>query len=530
MSFSKALVRACYRLEDSERYRSVKTAVFDLLENPRARVRPYYDLGMMALVLASVFVLLFSVRHELGAWARILEDFAVSVFVLEYLARLWVHDDAHRTIIEQYERAELINTSFSMPRALFSVLGNKWDYATTPMAVIDLLAIVPSYRPLRFLRIFLLFRLFKLFRYARSVHQFVRVLSEKRVELATLFGFLAFIVLVAASAAYLFESRTEGGRIDSFGEGIYWAVVTLSTVGYGDITPQTTEGRIVTLVLIICGIGVLSFFTSIIVSAFQEKLPEVREQRVFAELERRGDHVILCGYGRIGAAVADRLAADRVRFVVVDPDPERVDLAKRAGYLVVKGQPESIDLLVNLGVEHNASTILCLTGDDVVNAYITLSARQLNAGIRIISRANHDDTVRKLYQAGADNTIQPAHMAALIAGEYVGQPVAFEAIYGVITGQHDIRIETMAIRSGNALEGRRVAEVPLAAMRLILFGIIGLPGRHPSRVETSYRLSEHHFHFNPGSDFVLRDGDIMVLFGHEASVSHFKQQLEAGRL
>jgi voltage-gated potassium channel len=396
---------------------------------------------------------------------------------------------------------------------------------TSPLAIIDLLAIIPSYRPLRFLRIFLLFRLFKLFRYTRSVNEFVKVLSEKRFELTTVGVFLAFVVLIGATIIYVFESGANR-QIDGVFDGIYWALVTLSTVGYGDITPQSPEGRLVTMALILTGIGVLSFTTSIIVSAFHEKMPEVRANRVYAEIEKRPGHTIVCGFGRVGRMVADQLAADREHFVVIDHDPGRITLAKRLGYLAIEGNAETTELLENTGIRDRARRILCLTGDDVSNVYITLTARYLNPEIEIVSRANREEAVRKLVQAGADHTVSPFKVVGLIAAEYIGQPVAFEAVYGMLTGEREIGLQTLTVREGSPLAGSALEDLDLRSSRLILFGVI--TGRPPETDADRliYELGPSRFHFNPRRSFRLRDGDVLVVFGHRLSLVHFKKQVE----
>lgn len=530
MSLSRLLVQRCYALQDSARYKKTKQFFFDLLENPHAPVRPFFDVGMILLVLASVFLLIYDVKNDLGPFGEIFERIAVSIFLAEYLLRLWLYNDSHLIVIEHYERAEFTHAPFRLGPALREVLAKKWDYMTTPLAVIDLLAIIPSYRPLRFLRIFLLFRLFKLFRYARSINQFAQALSEKRFEFQILFFFLVFVVFSAASIIYIFEARGEGGEIDSFFDGIYWALVTLSTVGYGDITPHTQEGRFVTLVLILCGIGVLAFTTSIVVAAFSEKLPEVRRNRVFTEVEKRGNHTILCGFGRVGQVVAEQLDRDREHFVIVDPGGDKVIAARQRGYLAIEGGAQDQALLENLGVQQQARRILCLTDDDVTNVYITLMARHLNPDIEIISRANREESVGKLVQAGANHTIMPFKVMGLIAGEYAGQPVAFEAIYGIFSGEEDIGLETIPVHAGSILEGRTIGDIDFRGQRLILFGVISGLGRRSPEVEAFYDLAGSSFLFNPGQGMVLQANDILVVFGHQFSLFHFKDCLERNLL
>lgn len=531
MSLTRYIVQRCYDLEDSPRYKRAKEFIYDLLENPRAPVRPYFDVFMILLVLSSVYLLIYEVRRDLGAFGANFELVAVSIFITEYLLRLWIYSDGHRIIIDHYEKSQFIGQPFRIWPALREVAASKWDYMTTPLAVIDLLAIIPSYRPLRFLRLFLLFRLFKLFRYARSINEFVKVLSEKRFELYTLGIFIAFMVFTAASAIFFFEARGEGGEIDDFFDGIYWAIVTLSTVGYGDITPQTPEGRIVTLVLIMTGIGVIAFITSVIVAAFSEKMGELRDNRVFAELEKKkGKHTIICGFGRMGRVVADQLAAEKKHFVVIELDEADAAQAKQLGYLVIIGNAEKNELLEKAGVGDRAERILCLTGSDVTNVYITLTARYLNPDIEIISRANHEEVVAKLRQAGADHTVSPYKSVGLIAGEFIGKPVAFEAIHGILSGKDQIGLEAVTVRDDSVLNGRSVGEIDFQANKLLLFGVITHKARKAENSRVPYELKARSLYFNPKPGFKLCAEDVLLVFGHEYSVVHFKDRLESERL
>lgn len=527
MSITDYVIQTAYELEESERYQRKKRAVYDLLENPHSSIRPYFDIFMMLMVISSVFVLLFSVKHHLGAWAGWFENAVLVFFILEYLGRLWVYDDVHKVVLEEYEKSELINEPFRLSKAFRSVFRSKWRYISSPMAIIDLLAILPSYRALRILRLFLLFRLFKVFRYAQSMQQFGSILREKRVELVTLFGFLMFVLLVASSAIYLFESPQAGGHVEGFFESIYWALVTISTVGYGDITPHTVEGRMVTMVLIVSGLGVISFFTSIIVSAFQEKMGEVRDRRVAMLLEKERGYTVICGFGRIGQVVAEYLARDKLPFVIIERDEEAVQLARRQGYLVVQGKAERIGLLRTLGVGRQAGKVLCLTGDDVINVFVTLSARQLDSNIEIISRANHHQTLNKLMLAGANHALEPFKIVGLIAGEYVGQPVAFEAIHDIVMGENDITLESIKVPCDSWMDGKTIGELPLEDMRLILFGVITSPNRSSDHVRSHFDLKSLRFQFNPGADFVLLGDDMLLVFGHKYSVLHIRQKLKS---
>jgi voltage-gated potassium channel len=530
MTLTQKVIKQCYFLAASEGYQGFKQSIRDLLENPKAPIRPYFDIFMIALVLTSVWMLIYEVKNDLGRLGDIFEWVAVSIFIIEYLLRFWIFNDSHKVIIERYERAEFINEPFQLGKALWRAVIEKLRYMVQPLAIIDLLAIIPSYRPLRFLRIFLLFRIFKLFRYTRSISEFVKVLSEKRIELLTLLIFMAFLTFTGATAMFFFEADQQGRQVESFFDSIYWALVTISTVGYGDITPQTTEGRLIALVMIIAGLGVISFFTSIIVSAFGEKIDEIRAHRIFSEVERKNVDTLVCGFGRVGQVVSERLAKDKRHFVVVDPLEENIRLAKQRGYLAVVGDGEDNELLASLGIETRIKRLLCLTGDDVVNVYITLTARHYNPDVEIISRANQRENLNKLMRAGACHCVSPNEVVGLIAAEYAGQPVAFEAVYGLLTGQANEGMEAVRIKQGSVMDGRRAGDVDFRDRRLIPFGVIREDEIGEAEGATCYRLEGRTFYFNPSDSFVFKAEDLLVMFGHDYSVIHFRDCLEGGTL
>jgi voltage-gated potassium channel len=525
----KSFIGLCQYLEASEGYTRTKSAVRNLLENPRSPAKRWFDLGMILLVLASVALLVYSVENPVRPWMEWFEDLAVSIFIAEYLARVWIVGDVHRQVLEHYRKTEFLRLPFHLRTVLAEVARSKWDYISSPLAVIDLLAILPSYRPVRLLRVFLLFRLFKLFRYARSVRGMTEVLSERRFEFFTLAFFMIFVVLAAASAIYVFEGTIEGGPIDTLFDAMYWAMVTLSTVGYGDITPQSPEGRVVALALIVSGIGVLAFTTSIVVAAFQEKLGELREHRVLSELERGKRYVVICGFGEVGQVVASRLHGAKQRFVVIEKEEAKVRQATKLGYLAVSGDAADNDLLETIGLRERAHTLVCVTGDDVKNVFVTVSARRMNEGLRIIARAGNKEVARKLGLAGANHVVSPSEVAGLIGAEYVGRPVAFEAIYGILRGERDIALEAVQVESDSPACGSSVQNLDFAGRKLLLFGVITARPATESESGQRYPLEEGFcFLFKPGPGYLIEAGDILVVFGYEFSLSHFRRQLGAG--
>ena len=118
MSFTQLLVRLAYRLQASERHGRLKGFFRKLLTDPRSHRRALFDIFMIVLVLASVMLLIYEVRHPLGPWADLFETFVVTVFISEYLLRMWLYSDSHKILIEHWERAELMGLPFNGGAAL----------------------------------------------------------------------------------------------------------------------------------------------------------------------------------------------------------------------------------------------------------------------------------------------------------------------------------------------------------------------------------------------------------------------------
>ena len=527
--FSRAFVYFAYLLKTSDRYTDIKGFFYDLLENPDSKRKSYFDIFMICLVMLSVFFLVYSVEHDLNETGEFFEQGVVFVFISEYLLRAWLYSDSHRIIIEEYEKAQYLNAHFSLFSTLRKVIAKKLEYMFSLFAIIDLLAILPSYRPLRILRILLIFRLFKLFRYSNSIKVFSDVLSSKRFELITLAIFMGFLVFISSIAIYLFENNSSGGNIQDLYDAFYWSIVTISTVGYGDITPQTFGGRLVTVTLILTGLGVLSFFTSIIVAAFNDKMHVLRENRTYAELSRYKSFIIICGFGRVGQEIAKQFDNVNQAFIVIDKDENNVFLAKQKHYLSIQDDASKNSVLINAGINRGATSVLCATGNDVTNVYVTLTSRHLNPEIQIISRANRQDNVNKLFQAGADHVIQPFEIAGLLAAEYVGQPVAFEAILGILQEQKQIQMETLTVHAGSLLCKMQIGEVGFKDRKLTLVGVISSDKKHQKH-RNRYKVKNQHFYFNPEAHFELQQQDILVVIGREYSIEHFQDQIEKSRL
>ncbi|MCU7958845.1 MAG: NAD-binding protein [gamma proteobacterium symbiont of Bathyaustriella thionipta] len=224
--------------------------------------------------------------------------------------------------------------------------------------------------------------------------------------------------------------------------------------------------------------------------------------------------------------MAKRFAATRQRFMIIDLKEEKVKLATKRGYLAVVGDASDNELLETIGLHDRVHTLICVTNNDVKNVFITISARRMNADLRIISRAGSREVVRKLTLAGANHVISPSEIVGQMAAEYVGRPVAFDAIYNILRGKRNVLLETVRIDKETSVCGQSVSEVNFPQRKLLLFGIITEREWSAEDVHNLYLMEDEKFFiFKPAPEFRIKQGDMLIIFGYELSLLHFRREL-----
>jgi len=214
-------------------------------------------------------------------------------------------------------------------------------------------------------------------------------------------GALAALLLIG-TAGY---TTIEGW---SFIDAAYMTIVTLSTVGFGETHPLSPTGRVFTVVLIMGGASLAAYAFSklgefISTGELRAHLEQRRHSRILKTLK---DHVVVCGYGRVGRHVVHELIAEGVSFVVVDKDLAAVEHVRHNGHLALLGNAANDDVLHEAGIER-AIGLVAAVNSDAENVFIVLSARGLKPSLSIVARANFEDSESKLRRAGADRVIDP---------------------------------------------------------------------------------------------------------------------------
>ena len=507
------IISFAYFLESSKRYYKVKHIVYQLLNDVNFKYKKYFDFAMIFLVLSTIAILIYEVNHSQLEILNNFEIFAIIVFIIEWLGRLWTVTHVHKEIIADYEKAEFLNQPFILKKTLLKVTKNKLAFIFSPMSIIDLLAILPAYRPLRILRILMIFRLFKLLRYTSSINEFSQVFVEKRFEFFTLALLFFIAVTFGSTIIFIYEGAGVNENIDTYFDAVYWSVITISTVGFGDISPVTIPGRAATLLLVIGGLGVIAFFTSIVTTALQEKLQTIKEEKAVGEANSMKNFNIICGFGRMGKVLATQLEAVGEQFIVIDNDETQFQDSKYLNYTTVNGDATSVSLLQSLGVENRAKSVIALSNSDSVNLAIILTARSLNPNINIIARANMKRIEKKMYLAGANKVILTTDITALVASEYVGQPVAFDAIDDILLNDKHAVMEEIEILENSTYIGNNLNSMNFDNYNLTLIGIIS-------------KNNNNEFTFNPDKNtYLLKPTDILIVIGYHEAILQFKADI-----
>jgi voltage-gated potassium channel len=482
-----------------------------------------FDLFMLFLVITSVGILLYDIKHNLKPWIENFDFYVVTtIFAVEYVLRLWVYNDIHKIILDEYEESTFLEREYSLKNVFKKIILKKFEYIKSPFAIIDFLAILPGFRSLRILRIFVIFRLFKVLRYTKSINTFIEVLANKKFELTILLLAVGFVTFIGGAVIYVFEAHTNP-KVETIFDAIYWSLITISTVGYGDITPVTEEGKVLTMVLIVVGIGFISFSTSIIASAFTEKLQELKADRVFRTIKHMQDVHLICGYSNEAEILAERFKKENIDFIIVDMDENRIEKATQRGYITLKGDITQKTFLQVLNFE-KISRIFVLTNNDISNSFIVLSVKAYSKGAEIIALAHDERNVSKIKKAGADYVVVPSTVTALLTAEYIGNPVTFEVIDAILTEKRNAVIDEIIVIKDSILDGKLVGEIDFDKYKIILFGV--LKRNESPLLNETLEIEKGHFYFNPPFDLKLEESDLLVVMGYSISVNYFKYQIE----
>lgn len=327
-----------------------------------------------------------------------------------------------------------------------------------------------------------------------------------RKLLLALVIFVSF-VLIAATGYWVLEENY------SYFDGIYMTIITVATVGYGEVHPLGQAGRIWSIAVILSGAAIAALVLSLFVALVLEG--EIRRilgrRHMEKEIAQLNGHVVLCGYGKMGSAVAEELLQRQRRVVVVDNSPERTTAAERLGMLCVLGDAQEESTLKAAGVDKAGVLIACLQ-DDADNVFLTLTARQANSALKIIARAQQASTEQILRRAGATRVVCPQIIGASRVVDVVTRPAVVDLVEMAHKGV-ELEMDQLVLTAGSSLTGKTLLELELP--------------RKTGAVVVAIQRADGTPIYQPTSDMVLKPGDTLVLVGKKGAAQKV-QQLQPG--
>ncbi len=315
---------------------------------------------------------------------------------------------------------------------------------------------------------------------------------------------LLFLLLILLIGMIGYMSLLHVSMVDA----LYMTVITISTVGYGEVGVMTNAAKLFSIFIIFAGLSTVGYgVTSLVSYFFEGELRSAwRKKRMEAKIQELKNHYIICGAGEVGRTVIKSLQEHKESFVVIEESEEKFEGLEAAGILCIRGDATHEDVLEKAGI-CCAKGIVCSLDTDSENVFTVLTARQMNEKIYIVSKAVEPSAHNKLKKAGANNTISPNEIGGQRIAALLLRPSVISFL-DVITRAGDVTLDlsevTIPPNSGLANQKLSQAKIPERTGLIVL---------------ALKRMDDGTFKFNPGSGELIRVGDTMVVLGTSEQVA-----------
>jgi voltage-gated potassium channel len=297
---------------------------------------------------------------------------------------------------------------------------------------------------------------------------------------------LVGLVTVLGSVGYYWLGREQGATLL---DALFMTVITITTIGYGEIIRLDELGRIFTIFIAITGIGSLFYSLTVIMDylVMSRMADPLGTQKMQRDIDQLNGHIVIAGLGRVGRQAARELCESEMPFVVIDPRPETHGYSLQHGYLMISGDASDDSVLEQAGIRR-AKGLIVTSSDDASNIYIVLSARVLNPDLFIVSRAVDETSVPKLIRAGANRAISPYAIGGRRLAHLILSPAVVDFFDTVISrGEVSFNLEGIKVRENSAAIGQSLAELRAreqtgANILVVLRGSRVLPNPDPELV------------------------------------------------
>ena len=301
------------------------------------------------------------------------------------------------------------------------------------------------------------------------------------------FAYFAILISVGTLGFY-FIGGNEWSLIDSF----YMTIITMTTVGFGEVHPLSDLGRLWTSFVIVFGVSGFLYMLSEIGAELVE-FRVYKENKKKRKIRKMKNHYIICGYGRMGAVIAKELHDKDYPFVVVELDQDKVDKISALGYQSILGDATIEKTLEEAGIHEAAGIVVCLNNDPD-NLFVTLTARSLNHDAFLVSRCSQINNKPKLKQAGADKVVNPYtagghRMAELLISPELEDTVSLSLSQDIV----DLAIDEVNLANLNSFHGVKIKDSKIREeFNLIIIGLVNGDGSYEINPDPELQLSADH--------------------------------------
>ena len=398
---------------------------FKLLEDSASTVFYIYNLFSFTLIVLSSTLILLEFFNAIPEPAKPIVDriidFATLIIIFEWVGRFILSSD----FTEDFEKA--LFKYKDVKKALFYALKPKFEYIKSFYSIIDILSTLYIFQPLRLLRILALLRLFRLGFYRFILEGFIQVFRENLAQLIFLIIIFSIFLLFMSLWVFTIEHKVNPD-IKTFFDALYFTFISLTTVGYGDITPHTDKGRLVIMIAVAGGVGLFSLFTAILSSGFIEYFDRIR--RGMVDFKTLKHHIVICGWNETGRYIIKEIRSNPKLFkkhivVITENEDESIP---RDCFLKV-GDPTKEETLESVNIKEADLTIILAEKKEFLNED-TIDARTSLIALLVRSLAPKVFTIAEYLKEENARAAQKRHLAnkIIIAGEYLGKLIGKSVI------------------------------------------------------------------------------------------------------
>lgn len=298
----------------------------------------------------------------------------------------------------------------------------------------------------------------------------------------------------------------------SFLDSLYMTIITIFTVGFQEVKELSPLGRIFTIFVIMGGVGTALFaFKKVAEIVFEGGMKESwRRRKMEKQLENLKEHYIVCGYGRMGKIVSERLHEEHLPFVIVENNPKKIDdLRNERKYLFIPGDATQEEILLQAGIKH-ARGLAALLPSDADNLYLVLTVRLICPSLFVLSKVIDEEAEKKILQIGANRVVSPYKLSGLKIAQGLIRPTVVDFMDLIIRRKElSLYMEEYITNKESPLIDKTISELNIRQKANVIVVAVKKPGKD--------------IIFNPPSNFNIKTGDTLLVLGDDQGIRQFEK-------